>query len=513
MKDSKVIQQIFGAILQISGSDEYSFNMLGGKWGFKSGEQYQSNLLLMMKNVRMLARETPVLFSSGEYWLFDGKIYVPIRDELIREAFYMLVEQLKIVVAVGNKMISDTYLKNIKYYNPMVQSRNLIAFENGVLDIGPILHGRKPVFHEDFSPRFHVTYYHPYRYDENAKCLKWMNFLHEVLPDKNSRVILQMFLGLGLIDSEEIYLPYEGKDAARVELCLLMIGPGGNGKSVVYRTARGIYGSERISELNYEALTSGGDEGMRNRLMLRGKIFNWNSDEDSRTFGKRNSATFKKIVSGESILERKIGGNVTSNDNLPYLVFHLNELPYPDDQSLGFIRRLQFISFDVTIPKERQNPHLAQDLITNYPGIFNWIVRGAQDLVRRKFTFPPSEGHRRQLLLTQLKSNATLAWVSAYGLRHEPCANQENYVWLNSKDILASIEAFCQDNYAEVPSKQKVGHAMNSLGFVKRRRTEGIEYMVFGANEERISRPFIIQDEKLEIPYEDEKGTFIKDDD
>ena len=513
MKDSKVIQQIYGSILQISGADEYSFNILGGKWGFKSGEQYQKNLLLMMKNIRMLAKATPVLFGNGEYWLFDGRIYVPIREELIREAFYNLVEHLEIVVAVGNKMMSDTYVKNIRYYNPMVQSRNLIAFDNGILDISPILRGHKPIFHEEFSPHFHVTYYHPYRYDENAKCAKWMNFLHEVLPDKNSRVILQMFLGLGLIDSEEIYLPYEGKDAARVELCLLLIGPGGNGKSVVYRTARGIYGSERVSELNYEALTSGGDEGMRNRLMLRGKIFNWNSDEDSRTFGKRNSATFKKIVSGESILERKIGGNVSSNDNLPYLVFHLNELPYPDDQSLGFIRRLQFISFDVTIPKERQNPHLAQDLITNYPGIFNWIVRGAQDLIRRKFVFPPSEGHRRQLLLTQLKSNATLAWVSAYGLRHEPCANQENYVWINAKDILASIEAFCQDNYAEVPSKQKVGHALNSLGFVKRRKMEGIEYMVFGANQERISRPFIIQNENLNVPYEDEKGTYIKDDD
>lgn len=513
MNDSKVIDQIYGSIVRISGEEAYTFGLLKSHWGFKSGDSYQKNTLMMMKNIRMLAKATPVLYGNGCYWLFDGKIYVPIREELIIEAFYMLIEHLEIIAAIRSKVYSDAYVKNIRYYNIMVQSRNLIAFDNGVLDISPILRGHKPIFHEEFSPRFHVTYYHPYKYDETARCTKWMNFLHEVLPDKNSRVILQMFLGLGLIDSEEIYLPYEGKDAARVELCLLLIGPGGNGKSVVYRTARGIYGAERISELNYEALTSGGDEGMRNRLMLRGKIFNWNSDEDSRSFGKKNPATFKKIVSGEPVLERKIGGNVTSNDNLPYLVFHLNELPYPDDQSLGFIRRLQFISFDVTIPKERQNPHLAQDLVTNYPGIFNWIVRGAQDLVRRKFTFPSSEGHHRQILLTQLKSNATLAWVNAYGLRYQPNANQENYAWINAKDILASVEAFCQDNYAEVPSKQKIGHTLKSLGFVKQRRAEGIEYMVYGANEERISRPFIIQNEDLSVPYEDEKGSFIKDDD
>lgn len=513
MNDSKVIEKIYGSILTISGNDEYSFNVLNVRWGFKSGDLYQKNMLLMMKNIRMLAKNTPILYGNGAYWMFNGKIYIPIREELIVEAFYMLVEHLEIIVAIRNKVFSDAYIKNIRYYNPMVQSRNLIAFENGVLDISPILRGNKPIFHEDFSPRFHVTYYHPYRYDEQAKCTKWLNFLHEVLPDKNSRVILQMFLGLGLIDSSEVYLPYEGRDAARVELCLLLIGPGGNGKSVVYRTARGIYGSERISELNYEALTSGGDEGMRNRLMLRDKIFNWNSDEDSRSFGKRNSATFKKIVSGEPILERKIGGNVTSNDNLPYLVFHLNELPYPDDQSLGFIRRLQFISFDVTIPKERRNPHLAQDLITNYPGIFNWVVRGACELIRRKFVFPSSEGHKRQILLTQLKSNPTLAWVSAYDVRHEANAKNENCAWLKTKDIIASIEAFCQDNYAEVPSKQKVGATLKALGFVKQRKAEGSEYLVFGCTPERISRPFIIQNENLGEAYSEEKGTFVREDD
>ena len=513
MRDSGVIDQIYGQILQLSGDDSYSFGLLKGQWGYKSGEQYQKNLLLMMKNIRQLAKETPVLYYDYSFWLFDGKIYAPIREELVVEAFYMLIEHLEIMPAIRSKVFSDAYVKNIRYYNPMVQSRNLIAFENGVLDISPILKGHKPIFHEDFSPRYHVTYYHPYKYDENARCLKWMNFLHEVLPDKNSRVILQMFLGLGLIDSSEIYLPYEGKDAARVELCLLMIGPGGNGKSVVYRTARGIYGSERISELNYEALTSGGDEGMRNRLLLRGKIFNWNSDEDSRIFGKKNSATFKKIVSGETVTERRIGGNVTFNDNLPYLVFHLNELPYPDDQSLGFIRRLQFISFDVTIPKERRNPHLAQDMIPNYPGIFNWVVRGARDIIRRKFIFPSSEGHRRQLLLTQLKSSPVLAWINAYGVRYAPQANQENCDWVRTDDIVASIEAFCEANDAEIPSRQKIGHTLGKFGFSKRKKSYGNEYQIFGCNAERMSRPFIIADEDLSIEYEEEKGSFILEDD
>ena len=514
MSDSAVINQIFGYLVKYSMDPEYDFVLLKGRWGYKSSDSYQSNLILLNKNLRRLARSTPVLFGEGEFWLFDGRIYVPIKEALIHEAFFMFVEHCEIMAAILNRGLASMFSREISYYNVMVQSRNLIAFENGVLDISPILRGKSPIFHTEFSPRFHVTYYHPYKYDEQAKCTKWMNFLHEVLPDKNSRVILQMFLGLGLIDSSEVYLPYEGRDAARVELCLLLIGSGGNGKSVIYRTARGVYGSERISDVPYVELTMTGDEGMRARLPLRNKIFNWSTEEDQRTFCKRNTSTFKRIVSGEPVMDRKLGGNITKNDNLPYLVFHLNELPYPDDQSLGFIRRLQFISFDVTVPKERRNPHLAQDLVGNYPGIFNWIVRGARAVVQRKFVFPSSEGHRKQLLLTQLRSNPVVAWVNAYGVRWEMRAPNETSLWVHSSAIIASIESFCYENgVEEMPSGQKIGATLNKLGFINRRKSSGKEYQLFGCTEERLSRPFVIRNEDMSVDYEEVKGDFIHDDD
>lgn len=513
MIDSVVIDKIYGQLVSAVTGAEYDFNMLSKSWGYKSSEGFQKNLLLMNKNVRKLGKESPIMYAEGLFWLFDGKIYVPIREELIIAAFFQLVEYLEILPAVNNKVFAKTFTDAIRYYNPMVQSRNLIAFDNGVLDISPILRGKTPIFHDYFDQRFHVTYYHPYKYDEKAKCTRWMNFLHEVLPDKNSRVILQMFLGLGLIDSSEIYKPSEGKDAARVELCLLLIGTGGNGKSVIYRTARGVYGSERISDVPYVDITMSGDEGMRARLPLRNKIFNWSTEEDTRTFCKRNVSTFKRIVSGEPVMDRKLGGNVTRNDNLPYLVFHLNELPYPDDQSLGFVRRLQFLSFDVTVPRERRNPQLAQELVTNYPGIFNWIVRGAREVVRRKFVFPSSEGHRRQMLLVQLKNNPIMAWVTAYHLRYQPHAQNELGLWISSADICNSIEQFCQDNNVEEVSKQKVGHTLSDMGFAWKKKADGKYYLMYGTEEGLIMRPYIIKNEDLSVEFDGGKETFINEND
>lgn len=515
MKDHEVIDKIYGALLSTTMGEEYDFHSLSKTWGFRNSDTYQRNVVIMNKNCRKLGKDCPVLFNEGHYWLFDGKIYVPIREELVNAAFYLLVEHYEILPAINNKLFAKTLTDAIRFYNPMVQSRNLIAFENGVLDVSPVLRGGKPIFHMDFSPRFHVTYYHPYKYDEKAKCTRWMNFLHEVLPDKNSRVILQMFLGLGLIDSSEVYLPYEGRDAARVELCLLLIGSGGNGKSVIYRTARGVYGSDRISEVPYVELTMTGDEGMRSRLPLRNKIFNWSTEEDGRSFCRKHTSTFKKIVSGEPVMDRRLGGNVTKNDNLPYLVFHLNELPYPDDQSFGFIRRLQFISFDITVPKERRNPRLAQELITNYPGIFNWIVRGAREVVKRKFIFPSSEGHRRQMLLAQLRSNPVVSWINAYKMRPDMQAQNETCEYIDTKTLITSLEQFCEDNEVEMPSRQLFGSTMSryGCGFFKKRYQEGFRYQVFGCTTEQLMKPYVIKYEDLTVEYDGGKGSYIDEDD
>lgn len=512
MNDSDIIDKIYGQLVSLVTGADYDFKLLSRGWGIKSGDKYQENTLRLTKSVRRLGKDAPIMFNDGNYYLFDGRIYVPIREELITAAFNQLIEYLEILPAINNKVYPKTFTDAIRYYNPMVQSRDLIAFENGVLDISPILRGKNPIFHDYFDPRFHVTYYHPYKYDEKAKCTRWMNFLHEVLPDKNSRVILQMFLGLGLIDSSEIYMPHEGKEAARVELCLLLIGTGGNGKSVIYRTARGVYGSSRISDIPYVDLTMTGDEGMRARLGLRNKLFNWSTEEDSRTFCRRGVSTFKRIVSGEPVMDRRLGGNVTKNDNLPYLVFHLNELPYPDDQSLGFIRRLQFISFDVTVPKARRNPQLAQELVTNYPGIFNWIVRGAKEVVRRKYVFPSCEGHRRQILLAQLKSNPIMAWISAYHLRYTSHAQNEMGMWVSSVDICNSIDQFCEDNGAEPVSKQKIGHTLSSL-FRWRKQADARYYLIYGTEEGLILKPYIIKNEDFSVEFDGGKDTFIDEND
>ena len=507
MTDSTVINQIFASLLALSTGGDYNFEKFKGSWGYKSSDAFQEKKLDFIEKIRNMAKEASIKYYDGHFFLFDGKIYVAIREELIVTAYDLLLEHLRVVPMIGDKTVCKKYFIDIiRYYNPLIPRHDLIAFKNGVLDL------REYRFY-DFNPRFHVTHYHPYDYNERAKCNKWQNFLHEVLPDKNSRLILQMFLGLGLMERGTVYNPYEGKNAAKIELCLILLGSGANGKSTIYDTAIGIFGKERISGLDYDDLTATGDEGMRARRLLRDAIFNWSSDSDQRTFGRKRTGVFKRIVSGESVTDRKLGEDVKENYNIPFLIFNLNELPYSDDQSLGFIRRLQFISFEVTIPKSRQNPALSRELVTEYPGIFNWILRGCRELKRRQFVFPSSEGSRRQVLLAQLEMNPVLAWVNSYQMRKEAHAVREEYSLIRTEDMLSSLEQFCQDNDVAMPTKQKFGHTMSKLGFDKKRSQDGYSYIVYGCNSERIKRPFIIKNASMSIDYVEEQGTFINEDD
>ena len=518
MDDEKVIEVVFADLLSRVSSTSFDFDRYRGVWGRKNDVEFQEKLIDFTSDVEKLAKSCCVKYykECGEFHMFNGKIYVPVREELVMRGFELVMMRLRIATSVYGKVFIRTHFTDvIRYYNVLIPRKDLVAFTNGVLDLKEfnVSHKYNVIFHEGFSPDYHVTYYHPYPYDEAAKCPKWLSFLHEVLPDKDSRIILQMFLGLGLIQRSTVYDECEGHEAAKVELCLILIGTGANGKSVIYQTALGIFGPNRISGLDYDDLTGSSFDSMSSRAMLREALFNWSSDSNPKEFGRKRTGMFKRIVSGEPVLDRKIGENTRQNVHMPYLIFNLNELEFPDDQSLGFVRRLQCISFDVVIPPNKQNKSLAYELKSEYSGIFNWILRGAKELRRKKFVFPATENSRRQIILSQLLTNPVLAWITAYRMRAEKGINGEQAVEFTTQDLLSSLEQFCLDNDVDLPSKQRFGHTFGRLRFCKIRRKDGYVYKVYGDSPREIHKHIIVRQDDLTSPRASEAYFYIKDDD
>lgn len=492
----KELDVLLSTLIKMSESSDMSFGSLRGEWGSSISTQYNMNKTLFVKSIRLLAKRSPIKYFGGYYYLFTGRIYEPVDQEQICFVYEQLIEH----IGIGQMMFKasvrkEAFLETIRQYNTLEPKFNLVAFSNGVVDLDDPMH---PVF-MDFSPDLHVLHYHPYDYDPKARCDRWELFLNRILPDKESRAILQMFLGLGLMQRGVAYDPNKYKGSSKVELCLLLVGSGANGKSVIFEVVRELFGSEYITSMDYDTLTADGDEGMRGRYPIRNAVFNWSSDSNPKKFGRNNTGMFKRIVSGEPVPFRKLGNNVEETRNLPYLVFALNNLPCPDDSTFGFIRRLQYISFDVTIPKSQQNPDLANILCTNeLSGIFNWVLKGTQLLVRRRFRFPDARGSEQALMKTLLESAPVKAWLRAYRVRNEKLDNRDKVSYFKADKMYEWFLRFCRDNEIDedrIPTQNMFGRTLyKDCNFYKRRVSDGVFYEVYGTSEEQLKQPVFITD-------------------
>ena len=516
MEKGVAIDSLHSQLVTLSRDGSYAFDRFRDDWGRLNTNKYNTMKADFSREVRNLAMRAPVKFYNGNYYLYDGKVYEAVDVSVIEQAYQLLLTDLYIAPMIYNTSVRrDVFLSTIRFYNILRPTFSIVAFRNGVVDFGS---GKKGPEILPFSPEYHVTYYHPYDYDPKAKCPRFMNFIKEVLPDRTSRMILQMFLGLGLIERGMAYNLYGGNASSKVEMCMLLVGGGANGKSVLFDIACALFGNDKISKMDYAELTADGDEGMRGRWPIRNAIFNWSSDSDPRKFGRKNTGMFKRMVSGEPVPIRSLGKNISEPQTVPYLVFALNDLPLSDDASLGFIRRLQYVSFDVTIPKERQDPELAARIIDKeLSGVFNWVFRGSLEIRKRKFQFPAAEGSIMQMLRSLIGSQPIRAWIKAYGIGCEAETKGEICTWYKSNDLYQKFVKFCADNGLEgkeIPTVQKFGRDMwNIYGFDRKKTPGGMMYKLYRVLEADLDEDILIDKIKLPGECDEPDDEFIRDDD
>ena len=509
MEGGLAVEQLHAQLLVLTRDVKYGFESFRCDWGPVNSVGFNRLMVMFRRSLRELAKASPVKWYSGKFYMFNGKIYESVDKSVVEQAYLLIIEDMMIAPVLNRSVIcKEVFLETIKLYNILSPQFDIVAFENGVVDFGCPDPQVMP-----FSPSYHVTYYHPYRYDPNAKCVRWQNFLHEVLPSKDARKILQMFLGLGLVQRGDAYNRYEGKATAKIELCLILIGSGSNGKGVVFEVATALFGRDRVTALDYPELTSGGDEGMRNRYRIRNAIFNWCTDANFKKFGTGDTGMFKRIVSGEPVTMRALGQNVLESKSLPYMIFHLNSTPEIKDSGFGFIRRMQYVCFDVTVPVEKQDKELAAKIIKDeLPGVFNWVLRGARELRARRFVFPEDKRCEFYKNIANMEVNPIAVWLDVYGLHAFKESNDNPGEEMSAQFLYDKFCRFCADNDTAVMTQQKFGKEMaQKFSFRKKRAAGGIVYIVYGLpNRRDLSRPYFIAEEEGAEPSSE---SFIKEDD
>lgn len=435
---------------------------------------------------------------DGRKYYFTGKIYEPIEDAVLRAAIkgYLLrcgipdddwlpIPKWKtVMVAFYDALTIDCEL-HPKY--------NIQAYQNGVVDLS-----RKEFY--EFDPKYHVFYLHSYPYNPEARCPKWHQFLRQVLPEAASRAILQQYLGLCTLD--------RGEMTDKVENCLMLYGAGSNGKSVILEVVRGIFGDENVSGAGLMDMIKGTYSKWQTLKAIGGKAINVCPEIQARDISGYEDA-FKSLCSGEPQQAWDRDRKVIYIKNIPRLIFNMNCVPKAEDASYGFFRRFLYLVFEVVIPEQAQNRHLAADLRDEFPGILNWILRGALQLKRNHYFFPESGNNNRMMLRNIAQTNITLSWFKARRIRLEPGIAGEIENWINASDLYSDLCYYARANDFAVCTMQKFGAEMRALGLSKdrgnkrRMGADGIQYRIYGFKADNIGKDVpIVAD--LEIPQDQE---------
>lgn len=437
---------------------------------------------------------------KGVPYFFTGKIYEPITDAVRDRAVELYLRKMRV-------RDRDMYYSKKKFFyeakqavllnNQLKPVFHIKAYKNGVVNFND---GKL----RPFSSEYPVIYLHDYAYDPEAKCPIWNSFLKMVLPEKESRLILQMFLGLCTMD--------RGSMVDKVENCLMLYGNGSNGKGVIFDTVRGVFGKDNISEMPLLAMIRGGDERLRNVAAIDGKVVNFCPEIQARDMSGYEDA-FKSLCSGEPQYGRVIGGNVYVVNNVPWLIFSMNNIPKASDCSHGYFRRFLYVVFNHIVPEELQNKHLAEDLKAEYPGILNWIRRGGKYLRQRKYLFPKSENSEKQKLYVIGQGDVVSSWMLARGIRSSAQARGELGVWVKAADLYSDMEQYVELNGFESDMTTNMfGRVMMKHGFTgagRKRLADGIYYYIYGCSEDELKTPPpIIND--IDMLLEDELNKEIE---
>ena len=278
---------------------------------------------------------------------------------------------------------------------------------------------------------------------------KWLNFLEKLL-EPDDIITLQEYLGYCLIPS------------TKAQKMLLIIGAGGEGKSVIGDVITALLGNENISADKLHQL-------QENRF----KIANCENkllfiDDDMKFKALEDTGEIKTIVTGgRTTIERKglQGYDVKLYSRI--LCFGNGSLSSLYDHSDGFYRRQIIINTKPKNANRIDNPYLSDDIINaELEGVLLWCIDGLNRLLDHNYKISISQASIQALEDSKSSVMNVIEWLK----QSDEVEYNPNYEE-TSIDIYAEYCDWCYNN-ALTPLKNKT-----VLGYLKDHATElGIKF-------------------------------------
>lgn len=233
-------------------------------------------------------------------------------------------------------------------------------------------------------------------YDPNAKSDAVDKMIRNVTENKKELItLIEEMLGYFLIGD------------CRYQKAFILLGQGSNGKSKFLDMITNWIGKDNRSTLALEDLS----EKFRTAELL-GKIANVGDDSGGNIL--KNTAVFKKLVTGEGVtVERKNQHPFTLN-NTSKMIFSVNSLPPSVDKSNGFFRRIIIIPFNAVF--NSKNPDFDPLIINKVSTeeaksyLFNLALKGFKRLIENDAFTIPNEVEE-VVSKYEVDNNSVLQWI------------------------------------------------------------------------------------------------------
>lgn len=240
---------------------------------------------------------------------------------------------------------------------------------NGTLDLrSGLLHPHDP---EDL-----LTKIAPVPFDPDAQCPLWLAFLDRIFGG-NARLIafIQTALGYTLtadVSEQKLFLQY---------------GTGANGKTVFTRIQSAILGEYAAQTPMATLMAKTGDAIPNDIARLVGARLVTASEAEE---GQRLAESLiKQMTGGDTLTARFLHAEFFEFVPTFKLWLASNHKPAIRGTDYAIWRRLLLVPFAVTIPCKEQDPHLAEKLMAELPGILAWAVEGCMMWQAHGLEAPP----------------------------------------------------------------------------------------------------------------------------
>ena len=279
---------------------------------------------LFDKFARYLMKSDNIIKLNGKLYIYKDGIY-ECGDEYIEAT---MIEHIPTLSQSKRKEVL-AYLNLLVKQESGLADANLIAFNNGVLNV-------IDDSFSDFSPEHIITNKIPHNYNPNAES-KLLDSVMRKLACGDETVIKLLYQSVG-------YTMYRRNELRK---SFWLLGEKRNGKSSFLDMLQTMLGEVNVSNLDLC------DIGDRFRTAeLSGKLANIGDDISDEWLS--NTATFKKVVSGDVITIERKGMHPTKLRSFSKFFFSANSLPRlgKGKDSSAVMDRLVVIPFDATFSKD-----------------------------------------------------------------------------------------------------------------------------------------------------------------